>query len=239
MGDGVRVPEVGDEVSEVRDGVPEVGDGVRVPEVGDGIPEVRDRVPEAGDGVPEAGDGVAWWHSLFCPMLSPLTYLVHTGPSLQSARPTGSCPHALSLHLCSPPPSAPFQALDSTARPGPASVPLLVARCWTGRSLARSLHGPCAQKLLGTPVRASVVDWALCREPQGGSGRKLPGGCLEEAGLELCLGQAGASRWGGLRRGAGGRRHRQWVMEQGAGGPTGGAIPGIARSSAEQRWARA
>ena len=85
-----------------------------------------------------------------------------------------------------------------------------------------SQHRPCAQKVLGTPVRVSAVDRALCREPQGGSGRKLPGGCLEEAGLELRLGQAGASRWGGLGRGAGGRRHRQQVMEQGAGGPPGG-----------------
>ena len=76
---------------------------------------------------------------------------------------------------------------------GPASVPSLVARCWTGQSLARSQHRPCTQKVLGTPVRVSAVDRALCREPQGGSGRKLPGGCLEEAGLELRLGQAGLS----------------------------------------------
>ena len=40
-------------------GVPEIGDGVRVPEVGDEVPEVRDGVPESGDGVPGIRDRVS------------------------------------------------------------------------------------------------------------------------------------------------------------------------------------
>lgn len=131
------VPEVGDGVSEVGDGAPEVGDGVSVPEV--------------GDGVPEAGDGVVWWHGLFWPDALTLLCLVHTGPSLCSARSTRSGPHAVSLHLCSPNSVRPSKHWTPQHTPGLPRSHRWSHGAGTGRSLACSQHGLCAQKVLGTP----------------------------------------------------------------------------------------
>lgn len=49
---------------------------------------------------------------------------------------------------------------------------------------------------------------ALCWEPQRGLGEACQGDCLEEVGLELHLGQPGASRKGELGSSPCGWRHR-------------------------------
>lgn len=152
----------------------------KIPEVGDGAPEVRSR---GSRGSTASSD----------PMLSPLLCLAHTGPGLQSAGSSGSCPPAVSLHLCSPPPSAPFQALDSTAHPGPASVPSLVTRCWdwpaTGLFPARGVRPEGARH----PYESERGGPGLMPGAPRRIWEKPPGGCLEEAGFELHLGQAGTS----------------------------------------------
>ena len=158
----------------------------------DGVPEMGDRVPEVGDGVPEVGSrGSRGSTASSDPMLSPLPLPCSHWPGLQSAGPRGSCPPAVSLHLCFLPPSAPFQALDSTVHPGPASVPSLVTRCWdwpaTGLFPARDVHPEGAQH----PYESECGGQGLMPGAPRRIWEKLPGGYLQEAGFEPHLGQAG------------------------------------------------
>ena len=122
----------------------------------------------------------------------PSLCLAHTGPGLQSAGPSGSCPPAVSLHLCSLPPSVPFQALGSTVHPGPASVPSLVTRCWdwpaTGLLPARGVHPEGARH----PYESECSGQGLMPGAPRRIWEKPPGGYLEEAGFEPHLGQAEA-----------------------------------------------
>ena len=122
--------------------------------------------------------------------------------------------------------SAPFQALDSTAHPRPASVPSLVARCWdwpvTGLFPARAVCPEGARH----PMRARAADRSYAGSPREDLGEPAGGGggaAWRRRGLSYTWDGAGASWWGGLGRDAGRRRHRQPVTEQGLGvsGPTG------------------